>query len=64
MRNCIVFKLLALLLCAASLMGMIGGAAGILTLVVGWHHTGYQKSPVQMAAITEKLLSEPPVRFI
>lgn len=38
--------------------------SGILTLVVGWHHTGYQKSPVQMAAITEKLLSEPPVRFI
>ena len=38
--------------------------SGILTLVVGWHHTGYQKSPLQMAAITEKLLSQPPVRFI
>ena len=38
--------------------------SGILTLVVGWHHTGYQKSPVQMAVITEKLLSTPPVRFV
>jgi AcrR family transcriptional regulator len=38
--------------------------SGILTLVVEWHHTGYQKSPLQMAAITEKLLSQPPVRFI
>ena len=38
--------------------------SGILTLVVGWHHTGYQKSPLQMAAITEKLLSQPPVRLI
>ena len=38
--------------------------SGILTLVVGWHHGGYQKSPVQMAVITEKLLSEPLVRFL
>lgn len=37
--------------------------SGILTLVVGWHHSGYQKTPLQMAVITEKLLSEPPVRF-
>ena len=33
MRNCIFFKLLAVLLCAASLMGIVGGTAGILTLV-------------------------------
>ena len=38
--------------------------SGILTLVVSWHHTGYQKSPLQMAVITGKLLSQPPVRFI
>ena len=38
--------------------------SGILTLVVGWHHGGYQKSPVQMAVITEKLLSEPLVQFL
>lgn len=38
--------------------------SGILALLVGWHHGGYQKSPVQMAAITEKLLSEPLVRFL
>ena len=38
--------------------------SGILTLVVGWHHTGYQKSPLQMAVITEKLLSEPLVQFL
>ena len=38
--------------------------SGILTLLVGWHHGGYQKSPVQMAAITERLLSEPLVRFL
>ena len=33
MRNCIFFKLLAVLLCAASLLGIVGGTAGILTLV-------------------------------
>ena len=33
MRNCIFFKLLAILLCAASLMGIVGGTAGVLTLV-------------------------------
>ena len=32
MRNCIFFKLLAILLCAASLLGIIGGGAGILAL--------------------------------
>ena len=36
--------------------------SGILTLVVGWHHTGYQKSPLEMARITDKLLAEPPIR--
>ena len=44
--------------------GLMFFLSGILTLVVSWHHTGYQKSPLQMAAITEKLLSQPPVRFI
>ena len=33
MRNCIFFKLLAILLCAASLFGIVGGTAGVLTLV-------------------------------
>ena len=37
--------------------------SGILTLVVSWHHTGYQKSPREMAIITEKLLSEPPIKL-
>lgn len=36
--------------------------SGIMTLVVSWHHTGYQKSPQEMAAITERILSEPPFR--
>ena len=44
--------------------GLMFFLSGILTLVVGWHHTGYQKSPLQMAVITEKLLSQAPVRFI
>ena len=44
--------------------GLMFFLSGILTLVVSWHHTGYQKSPLQMAVITEKLLSQPPVRFI
>ena len=44
--------------------GLLFFLSGILTLMVSWHHTGYQKSPLQMAAITEKLLSQPPVRFI
>ena len=44
--------------------GLMFFLSGILTLVVSWHHTGYQKSPRQMAVITEKLLSQPPVRFI
>lgn len=38
--------------------------SGILTLVVSWHHSGFEKSPLQMAVITEKLLSEPPVRLM
>ena len=41
MRNCIFFKLLAILLCAASLMGILGGTAGILTLV---EHDLYKKT--------------------
>ena len=44
--------------------GLMFFLSGILTLVVSWHHTGYQKSPLQMAVITGKLLSQPPVRFI
>ena len=32
MRNCVFFKLLAILLCVASLMGIIGSTAGILVL--------------------------------
>ena len=35
MRNSILFKLLAIILCAASLMGVVGGAAGALVLVEG-----------------------------
>ena len=35
MKHSIFFKLLAILLCAASLMGIIGGAAGALVLVEG-----------------------------
>ena len=35
MKNCIFFKFLAILLCAASLMGVIGGTAGALVLVEG-----------------------------
>ena len=44
--------------------GLMFFLSGILTLMVSWHHTGYQKSHLQMAVITEKLLSQPPVRFI
>ena len=44
--------------------GLMFFLSGILTLVVGWHHGGYQKSPLQMAVITEKLLSEPLVQFL
>jgi len=35
MRNCLFLKLLAILLCAASLLGIIGGAAGALVLAEG-----------------------------
>jgi len=35
MRNCIFLKFLAILLCAASLVGMIGGAVGALVLAEG-----------------------------
>ena len=44
--------------------GLMFFLSGLLTLVISWHHTGYQKSPLQMAVITEKLLSQPPARFI
>ena len=40
--------------CAESLQFLL---SGLLTLVVGWHHNGYQKSPQEMALITENLLS-------
>lgn len=36
--------------------------SGLLTLVVAWHHEGYRKTPQEMAAITDKLLTEPPIR--
>ena len=36
--------------------------SGLLTLVVAWHHNGYDKTPREMAEITEKLLSSPPLR--
>ena len=36
--------------------------SGLLTLVVSWHHTGYQKTPQQMAAITYGILDAPPFR--
>ena len=41
MKNCFFLKFLALLLCAASLMGIIGGAAGALVLAEGdlYHKT-------------------------
>ena len=35
MKNNIVFKFLAILLCAASLLGIVGGAAGALVLAEG-----------------------------
>jgi len=35
MKNSIVFKFLAILLCAASLLGIVGGAAGALVLAEG-----------------------------
>ena len=50
MRNCIFFKVLAILLCAASLAGMIGGTAGILTLV---EHDLYNKTVQEV--ITQKV---------
>lgn len=37
--------------------------SGLLTLVVSWHHENYRKTPEEMAAVTEKLLSEPLVRI-
>ena len=33
MRNCVFFKILAFFLCAVSLLGAVGGAAGVLALV-------------------------------
>lgn len=36
--------------------------SGLLTVMVSWHHTGYRKSPRQMAAITEKIFTAPPIR--
>lgn len=36
--------------------------SGLLTLVVGRHHNGYQKSPLEMALITDKLLSRLPIQ--
>ena len=36
--------------------------SGLLTLVVSWHHTGYQKTPQQMATITYGILEVPPFR--
>ena len=35
--------------------------SGLLTLVVSWHHEGYRKTPQEMAAITEKILTQPPI---
>ena len=35
--------------------------SGMLTLVVSWHHEGYRKTPQEMAVITEKLLTKPPI---
>ena len=35
MKNSILFKFLAILLCAASLTGIVGGAAGVLVLAEG-----------------------------
>ena len=37
--------------------------SGLLTLMVSWHHGGYQKTPREMADITERILREPPVRY-
>ena len=41
MKNSLILKSLAILLCAASLMGIVGGAAGALALVEGdlYHKT-------------------------
>ena len=50
MRNCIFFKVLAILLCAASLAGIIGGTAGILTLV---EHDLYNKTVQEV--VTQKV---------
>ena len=50
MKNCIIFKFVAVLLCAASLLGIVGGTAGALVLAEG---DLYNKTVDQM--LDEKL---------
>ena len=52
MKNSVFFKFLAILLCAASLMGIVGGAAGALVLAEG---NLYNRTVDQM--VEENLLS-------
>ena len=35
--------------------------SGLLTLVVSWHHAGYRRTPQEMAAITDGILSQWPI---
>ena len=51
MKNSIVIKFLAVLLCAASLLGIIGGAAGALVLAEG---DLYKKNVDEMLADQSK----------
>lgn len=37
--------------------------AGLLSLVIQWHHDGFQQTPKQMAAMATYLLSQPMMRF-
>lgn len=41
---------------------MLYHLSGLMTLVLSWHYSGYRKSPEEMAAVTQYILDNPPIR--